>query len=72
MKEKNFDRKRIMTKVSQEIEKEVKQIEKMSSRQRFNFDKKKVKIIKNVEKVLKIASLSSRKRAFNKFRIINL
>ncbi len=61
-----------MTKISQEIEKEIEQIEKLSSRQRFDFEKKKVKIVKIAEKVQKIASLSSRKRAFNKFRIIDL
>ncbi len=61
-----------MTKTSQKVEKEIEQIEKMSSRQRFDSEKKKVKIVKNAEKVQKIASLSSRKRTFNKLRITDL
>ncbi len=72
MKKKDFDQERIMTKISQKIEKEVEQIEEMFSRQRFDSEKKKIKIVKNAKKVQKVASLSSRKRAFNKSRIIDL
>ncbi len=72
VKEEDFDRKRIMTKISQKVEKEVEQIEKMFSRQRFDSEKKKIKIVKNAEKVQKVASLSSRKRTFNKSRITDL
>ncbi len=72
MKKEDFDRERIMTKISQKVEKKAKQIEEMSSRQRFDSEKKKIKIVKNAEKVQKIASLSSRKKTFNKFRITDL
>ncbi len=61
-----------MTKISQKVEKKVEQIEEMFSRQRFDFEKKKIKIVKNAKKVQKVASLSSRKKAFNKLRITDL
>jgi hypothetical protein len=61
-----------MTKISQKVEKKVEQIEEMFSRQRFDFEKKKIKIVKNAKKVQKFASLSSRKKVFNKLRIIDL
>ncbi len=59
VKNNDLDQKHIMTKVLQKVEKKAKQIEKMSSRQRFDFEKKKIKIIKNVKNVQKIALLSS-------------
>jgi hypothetical protein len=61
-----------MTKISQKVEKKIEQIKKMFLHQRFDFDKKKIKIVKNAEKIQKVASLSLRKRAFNKLRITDL
>ncbi len=76
MKKENDVRNRVMTEVSQEdIQKAKKNSEKVKERSRFAFDKEKAKIIKKIKKIKeveKIVSLSSRKRASNKSRIIDI
>ncbi len=76
MKKENDVRNRVMTEVSQEdIQKAKKNSEKVKERSRFASDKEKaktIKKIKKIEEVEKIVSLSSRKRASNKFRIIDI
>jgi hypothetical protein len=72
MKEENDVRSRVMKKVFQKNEKKLKDVKERS---RFVFDKEKVKIIKKIKKmkkVQKIVFLLVRKKAFNKFRIINI
>jgi hypothetical protein len=65
-----------MKKISQkDIQKTKKNSKKMKERSRFVFDKKKAKIIKNIKKIKKvekIVSLSTRKKALNKSRIIDI
>ncbi len=76
MKKENDIQNRVMKEVSQEnIQKINKNSKKIKKRSRFVFNKEKVKIIKKIKKikkVQKIASLSTRKKISNKFRIIDI
>jgi uncharacterized Zn finger protein (UPF0148 family) len=76
MKKENDVRDRIMKEVFQKnVQKKEKKLEKKRERSRFAFDKEKnkiAKVIKEVKKIQKVASLSARKRASNKFRIIDI
>jgi ABC-type oligopeptide transport system ATPase subunit len=72
MKEKNDVRDRVMKIIFQKNEKDLKNVEKRS---RFASDKEKAKTVKKIKKIKeveKIASLSTRKKTSNKFRIIDI
>ncbi len=76
MKKKDDVRNRVMKKVFQKnVQKKKKKFEKERKRSRFVFDKEKDKIIKMIKEVKtnqKIASLFTRKKVSNKFRIIDI
>jgi uncharacterized membrane protein YhiD involved in acid resistance len=76
MKKENDVRDRVMKEVFQKnVQKKEKKFEKKKKRSRFVFDKEKDKItkmIKKMKKIQKIASLSARKKASNKSRIIDI